>query len=148
MKLERSFTNASFFLSRLRPFAFNLARETSRNMAGLASDAQSMCDSIDAEWRKFNEAADDTAESPAAAPKKRPAPKAKAKEAAAKAGKRRKCAPRPCRGCRIKIKPEEMANNWPGCWPCKRALDNITKLASRQGKKQQEFVSQARVDED
>ena len=53
-----------------------------------------------------------------------------------------------CRGCRKKFKLEDCAPNWPGCWGCKRAVDNISKAAVRQGQKQVDFVKEARVDDD
>lgn len=52
-----------------------------------------------------------------------------------------------CKGCRKKLTPEEQAPNWPGCTPCKRALDNITKAASKQGADAVKFVQEARQDD-
>ena len=53
-----------------------------------------------------------------------------------------------CRGCKIKLEPGEAASNWPGCVKCKRALDNISKQASRQGEKAKQFVVEARADDE
>ena len=51
-------------------------------------------------------------------------------------------------GLSQKLAPGEAAPNWPGCFPCKRALDNITKAASRQGPKSVTFVQSCRQDDD
>lgn len=61
--------------------------------------------------------------------------------------KRAKCA-RHCKGCKQKIAAEDCAPNFPGCWKCKRALDNIYKLATKQGKEAVEFVKKQREDPD
>ena len=53
-----------------------------------------------------------------------------------------------CRGCRRKIPISELAPNFWGDWACKRALDNIYKLAGRQGPKAVEFVKECRADDD
>lgn len=77
-----------------------------------------------------------SAKEPKAQPKPKPKPKAKRIPA------------RKCRGCRKKLTPDEQAPNWPGCWPCKRALDNITKRAHKQGETAVKFVQDARQDEE
>ncbi|CAE7317742.1 unnamed protein product, partial [Symbiodinium sp. CCMP2592] len=51
-----------------------------------------------------------------------------------------------CKGCGEKIKCEDCALNFPGCRPCKRALDNIARLASKQGAKAVAFVKEQRDD--
>ena len=60
---------------------------------------------------------------------------------------RGKCA-RICKGCKSKVAPEDCAPNFPGCWQCKRALDNISRLAHKQGKEAIEFVKKQRDDPD
>eukprot|EP00438_Fugacium_kawagutii_P013870 Skav228410 [mRNA] locus=scaffold3824:318780:319841:- [translate_table: standard] len=73
-------------------------------------------------------------------------PKAKAKSKA-KAQPKRVITNRKCKGCHKKVTPELQAPNWPGCWPCKRALDNIAKAAAKQGDKAIKFVAEARQDD-
>ena len=118
------------------------------------AEADSVLDSLDMEWaekggdlvtpkktkkRKVEEQESGQKQSAAAKAKG----KAKAKSRAVNRSIVKKC-----KGCRKKLQPGEAAPNWPGCWPCKRALDNITKLAGRQGEKQQNFVKQARQDDE
>lgn len=110
----------------------------------LQEDGISHCDSLDAEWSKLKP---DEVEDAAATPQKAQG-KAKAKAAPKSSTKTRKNALKHCRGCRKKMNQNEFATNWPGCWPCKRALDNITKLAARQGEAQKKFVSKARADKE
>lgn len=62
------------------------------------------------------------------------------------AKKRAKGGVQSCKGCKRKVPAEEQAANFPGCCPCKRALDNIAKLASRQGEKAVAFVKEQRED--
>ncbi|CAK9074303.1 Putative WD repeat-containing protein C25H1.08c [Durusdinium trenchii] len=62
--------------------------------------------------------------------------------------KRAKHGVQSCKGCKKKISAEQQATNFPGCVPCKRALDNITKLASRQGEQAVKFVREQREDPD
>ena len=83
--------------------------------------------------------------------KKGPNPKSKAAAAKAKRKAKAKVVKRTvvkkCRGCAKKMQPGEQAANWPGCVPCKRALDNICKQAFRQGEKAQKYVAKARADD-
>ena len=118
----------------------------------LNPDAVSVLDSIDEDWQNFQipnlGGDDDSPESQkkrgrgkakakatrASAPKSNPVPVKKANVKAKKVG------PVKCRGCRKKILGDEVAKNFPGCWPCKRPLDNLAKLAARQRSEAQKFV--------
>lgn len=87
-------------------------------------------------------------------PKKRSAeeatldPDGSAPVAKAAPKKRQKFGVSSCKGCKKKITPEEQAANFPGCKSCKRALDNISKLAARQGKEAVAFFKEQRDDPD
>ena len=102
-------------------------------------------DSVDEEWNAFKNKTDE-AETPSKARAKGKA-KAEPKSSTKQVRKTTKQTAKACRGCHKKVKSTEMAPNWPGCWSCKRALDNISKLASRQGDAQKKFVSEARQDD-
>ncbi|CAE7285935.1 unnamed protein product [Symbiodinium sp. CCMP2456] len=122
--------------------------------------AESVLDSIDECW---NAQQGDLVETP---PKKRRGAansepgssekghvnaKAKAKSSAAKAKAKaqvRRSIVKKCKGCRKKLAPGEAAPNWPGCWGCKRSLDNICRLAKKQGPKAEAWVSEVRSDAD
>lgn len=115
-------------------------------------DVESHADSVDADVQML------MAQMQENGPKKRGRPKGPAAGAgeggptdmpapAAKVRKQRLVAPK-CRGCKQKIPPAECAPNFPGCHPCKRALDNINKLAHRQGKEAVAFVKKQREDDD
>ena len=129
-------------------------------------DVESAMDSLDAEWKDMMRGGEEEPQvSPppkrrrvsgqtsqpsakkSANPKARPSAKAVVKSVAKnKAGKGPKH--RICKGCRKKIPVEQCPHGFNGCFPCKRALDNITKLAARQGEQQQEFVRTSRADDD
>ena len=51
-----------------------------------------------------------------------------------------------CKGCGEKVALEDCAPNFPGDWTCKRALDNIFRLATKQGPKAVEFFKKQRED--
>lgn len=55
---------------------------------------------------------------------------------------------RVCKGCWVKIPVSDLAPNFPGCWKCKSALDNINRLAMKQGAKAIAFVKKQREDPD
>ena len=115
--------------------------------------AESLLDSIDEEWQAQQDSGARTPpkkrkgapESDPGSSEKRPVGKAKAK---VKAKAVRRSIVKKCKGCRKKLGPGEAAPNWPGCWPCKRSLDNIWKLAKKQGPKAVDYVSSARSDPD
>lgn len=116
-------------------------------------DVASNLDSIDQEF-----AAAEANHTPRKRPKADEEPGSSGKEASGKgkAKAKAKAAGKPvkrsvvtkCRGCRKKVEQAELALNWPGCQKCKRALDNVTKMAARQGQDQVEFVRKARQCED
>lgn len=129
----------------------------------------SVADSLDQEWLENLQGFDEEApESKAASPKGKAKGKGKsaagrgrgrgshaayassgASSAKAKAkSKSRAKAFVNCKGCLKKTKTEDCATNFPGCRPCKRSLDNIWRAACRQGKKQMDFVQEARGDDD
>ncbi|CAK9012540.1 unnamed protein product [Durusdinium trenchii] len=120
-------------------------------MAAAMGEGESVLESLDMEWQ---ERGDHEAATPKKGKKRKSdggetgeklKPKAKAKT---KARNVNRTIVKKCKGCRKKLQVGEAAPNWPGCWPCKRALDNVSKLASRQGKKQQQFVKEARADDE
>lgn len=114
----------------------------------LLLDAPSVAgDSVDNEWDEYKNGVGAEELTPVKA-KAKAKPKAEPKSSTKVRKTTTKNTAKPCRGCRKKVKPTEMAPNWPGCWSCKRALDNISKLASRQGDAQKKFVSEARQDEE
>ncbi|CAE7794880.1 unnamed protein product [Symbiodinium sp. CCMP2592] len=132
---------------------------------GPAVDVESAMDSLDQEWAEMMNNPEDARVSPPpkrrrvsgemsqASAKKSANPKAKTKPKAVaktilKATSSRGPKHRLCKGCRKKIPVEECPPGFYGCYPCKRALDNITKLAARQGEEQQAFVRTARADDD
>ena len=53
-----------------------------------------------------------------------------------------------CKGCGQRIPLQDCAPNFPGDWKCKRALDNIWRLAVKQGAKAMKFVKEQREDPD
>ena len=148
------FIDASWLLT---PGAFgtlliNVPRSFAEGMA------KSITDSLDAAWfgnLEEGEADEDVVQTPPkkrgrAEPKSTQKSKAKAKAKASpktKAKAVKRTVVKKCRGCNRKLQPGECAPNWPGCVKCKRALDNITKQASRQGVKAQEFVAECRQDD-
>ena len=115
-------------------------------MDASAADVVSHMDSVDADVALMMEQSETN--------KKRGRPKkeegagseAKAK-AARKSSSGRTKAPK-CKGCRHVIPVEDCAPNFPGCIPCKRVLDNISKLAHRQGKEAVAFVKEQRECDD
>ena len=118
-------------------------------------DTASVNDSIDAEWAKFQmpdlsgmEVEGNGEGQEGASSGKGIHGKGRKAKAKANASSHEINQPVKCRGCRRKVVGDELALNFPGCWPCKRALDNLSKLASRQGEKAQEFVKEARADPD
>ena len=54
---------------------------------------------------------------------------------------------KPCKGCAKKTANGSFAPNSPYCWPCKRALDSISKMAQRQGPEKVAFLHEQRRDE-
>ena len=121
--------------------------------------AESIMDSLDEGWLAQQEASPETPakkrkqsdSEPGSSEKVHPNAKvraaAKAKAKAKSQGVKRTVVKK-CKGCRKKLAPGEAAPNWPGCWACKRSLDNICKLAKKQGPKAVEWVSEVRADPD
>ena len=115
------------------------------------ADVETHCDSVDADVMLLlgkNQNQPDSAEAKRASKNKRKA-EGEAGDAPAAAPKRkgRTAAPK-CKGCKQKIPIAECAPNFPGCYPCKRALDNIYRLAHKQGEKAVEWMKTQREDED
>lgn len=123
---------------------------------GLEADAVSAMDSVDQEY--LDAVAKGSIETPCKKRKgqteepqsgeKTSRPRAANGKAKAKPKAVKRTIVKKCRGCRKKVEASEVALNWPGCLACKRALDNITKMAARQGAARAAYVSKARQDED
>ena len=122
-----------------------MAESVHDSLDGMYDELQGM----DAVWTPPKRKRDQDPESA----KKCPNPKSKAAAAKAKGKAKAKdkvvkrTIVKKCRGCAKKMQPGEQAANWPGCVPCKRALDNICKQAFRQGEKAQKYVAEARADD-
>ena len=159
-------TSASVATAHPRPQALALPRSPGGGFRALAAmaglDTDTAADSIDQEFQNLFGLGDDAEEAQQQSGRGRagrdrggkgrgrgrqdPARDDGVKKSQLKA--KRQPAFKKCKGCHLKIKAEECANNFPGCWGCKRALDNISKAASRQGPDAVKFVSEARNDED
>ena len=123
--------------------------------AGLEADCVSTMDSVDQEYLQTMK--EEPLQTPCKKRKQTEEPASGEKTGRARVGNgKAKAKPKAvkrtivkkCRGCRKKVEPSEVALNWPGCITCKRALDNITKMAARQGAERAAYVSKARQDED
>ncbi|CAE7356515.1 unnamed protein product [Symbiodinium sp. CCMP2592] len=135
-------------------------------MAALFADAASVAgDSIDEDWKQFQlpelgqEEVDESPQVPQASGKRgrKGGGKGKADSGRGQKGqgkgklgviKKQLKGPIKCKGCKKKIPPEQQAPNFPGCWVCKRALDNVWKCACRQGEQAMSFVQECRRDDE
>ena len=118
-------------------------------------DDASVLDSIDEDWANFqlpdvpgSEGGDDEDSKGIHGKGRGKARRAGGRAGVVKLAKAKAAKPVKCRGCRKKVQGDEIALNFPGCWGCKRALDNLYKLACKQGEEARKFVSEARVCEE
>ena len=124
-----------------------MAESARDSLDGLYDEMQGM--EMDAVWTPPKRRRDQDPDSS----KKCPNPKSRAAATKAKAKAKGKAkvikrtVVKKCRGCAKKLQPGEQAANWPGCVGCKRALDNISKQAARQGERAQKYVAEARADD-
>ena len=124
------------------------------------ADAGSVLDSLDEDWAKFQLQLPDLGPVPDGPGDEEDSKgihgkgRGKNRRGGGKAGvtksvaKAKAAKPIKCRGCHKKVQGDEIALNFPGCWSCKRAVDNVYKLACKQGDEARKFVSEARVDEE
>ena len=118
-------------------------------------DDASVLDSIDEDWANFqlpdvpgSEGGDDENSKGIHGKGRGKARRAGGRAGVVKLAKAKAAKPVKCRGCRKKVQGDEIALTFPGCWGCKRALDNLYKLACKQGEEARKFVSEARVCEE